>query len=151
MHIFILILSMHKQEKVSICPLLWFLFVRMLIWPEWLGELNNYVYFCLNSTSSQMLKWNPTLRCFYIVVYHQSVMFSLWCTIHSRSYIVFELHAIYSACGCIAFWFIEATLCVEAGGHDQFLTFSVQNNECRNNLLTLWLWLNWHQKASDLM
>lgn len=43
----ILILSMHKWANPSICPLLWFLFVGMLIWPEWLAEQNNCVYFCL--------------------------------------------------------------------------------------------------------
>lgn len=36
-----------RHTYVSVCPLLWFLLVGMLIWPQWLGKQNNYGYFCL--------------------------------------------------------------------------------------------------------
>lgn len=38
---------MQEQQDVCVRPLPWLLFVRMLIWPEWLAEQNNYGYFCL--------------------------------------------------------------------------------------------------------
>lgn len=52
----------------------------MLIWPEWLGEQNDYICFCLKQHIKLHVKVKKIGGCSYTVVCYHSVMVSPFIT-----------------------------------------------------------------------